>query len=151
MNFTKEECRYTNFHIENDKINFDGERGNLLVSVPFAADTPECIVEKLNGMVYQEINRHLDSLKGVSIWMPCNWKPCNLVLNAGMQIQVSEDGGSFPQYYIAITITDYLPELSVGTWIDKNISIDSETPGFRNEFMIYCRNKVEQVLFPARY
>lgn len=86
MNFTREECRYTNFHIENSRISFDGEGQDILVSVPFADDTPKCIVEKLNSMVYREINRHLESLEDTSVWLPCNWKPHNLVLNARMQI-----------------------------------------------------------------
>lgn len=150
MNFTREDCRYTNFHLENDKINFDGEGRELLVSVPFSDDTPECIVEKLNSMVYEEIRRHLKSLEGVSIWMPCNWKPCNLVLNARMQIQVCEGDRMEPQYYIVITITDYLPELCVGTWIDKAVDISSEALDFRGQFISYCRNKVDQVLFPVR-
>ena len=70
MNFTREECRYTNFHIENSRISFDGEGGDLLVSIPFADDTPQCIKEKLNSMIYQEISKHLKSLESVSIWMP---------------------------------------------------------------------------------
>ena len=151
MNFTREECRYTNFHIENSRISFDGEGGDLLVSIPFADDTPQCIKEKLNSMIYQEISKHLKSLESVSIWMPCNWKPCNLVLNARMQIQVNEDDGLAPQYDITITITDYLSELCVGTWIDKAVDISSEASDFREQFISYCHNKVEQALFPARY
>ena len=149
MGFSKEECKYTKFHIENHEVTFEGDSGEgVCVSVPFADDTPQCIKEKLNSIIYQELNRHLELAECAGIWLPCNWLPCNLMLNARMLTQYYNQNVLTTKYFISILITDLQPGMGAGTWIDQTIDICNETTEFLNEFKSYCRDKVEQVLFP---
>lgn len=142
MCFSKEDCVYTKFNIENHKIDFaDSGNGGILISIPFMDDTPYCIKDKINHIIYQEMNKYLKTVECMSI-------PCNLVLNARMQVQCCNDGGLVPQYYISIVITD-IPEINYGTWIEKTVNINSESIEFRNEFISYCRYQLDKVLFPV--
>lgn len=142
MSFSREECEYTKFNIENHKIEFDvsGEDG-ILISVPFADDTPQCIKDKLNDIIYQEMNKYLET-----VVEECMGMPCCLRLNARMQIQYS-DNEFAPHYYLSMVITD-IPEIAAGTWIDKDIEICSETFSFQNEFISYCQCQLNKILFP---
>lgn len=143
MLFNKEDCEYTKFNIENHKIGFavSGDDG-ILISIPFVDNTPQCIKDKLNDIIYQEMNKYLETVECMSM-------PCCLRLNASMQIQCHNDDEHDPQYYISMVITD-IPEIEAGTWIDKSINIHSETSKFRNEFVAYCQYQVNKLLFPIR-
>ena len=67
MSFSREDCKYTKFNIENHKIEFDvsGEHG-VLISIPFTDDTPQCIKDKLNDIIYQgmEYEFEIDAYSG---------------------------------------------------------------------------------------
>ncbi len=141
MSFSQEDCEYTKFNIENKKIEFSANEEGILISIPFADDTPQCVKDKLNDIIYQEMNKYLETVECMSM-------PCCLRLNASMQIQYS-DKESAPHYYLAMVITD-IPEIQAGTWIDKDINVLSETLGFQNEFIAYCQYKVNKILFPFR-
>lgn len=80
--FSKEECQYTNFRLENNKMEFDasGEHG-ILISIPFVNDTPQCIKDKLNSIIYQEMNKKPD----------IKYMPCGLLLCARMQVLCYND------------------------------------------------------------
>ena len=139
--FSKEDCEYTKFNIENHKITFNScDDETILISIPFTEDTPQCLKEKLNDIILQEMNKYLETVE-------CMWNPCNLVLNARMQVQSYNDEELNPQYYISITITDLMPEIGDGTWIDKTVNIFSESSKFINEFKSYCRYQINKVLF----
>lgn len=139
MSFTREDCEYTKFNIENHKIEFAADEDGILISIPFADDTPQCIKDKLNDIIYREMNKYLETVRCMSM-------PCNMRLNARMQIQCCNDE-SDPQYYLSMVITD-IPEMEAGTWIDESININSETSRFQNEFIAYCQYKVNETLFP---
>lgn len=141
MSFNREDCGYTKFNIENHKIEFVADEDGILISIPFADDTPQCIKDKLNDIIYQEMNKYLETLECMSM-------PCCLRLNARMQIQYSSNE-SESHYYLSMVITD-IPEIEAGTWIDKDIDIFSETSDFQNEFIAYCQYKVNKILFPFR-
>lgn len=143
MGFSREGCGYTKFNIENSKIEFSisGDNG-ILISIPFMDDTPQCIKDKLNDIIYQEMNKYLETVG-------CMPMPCCLRLNARMQVQCYNDGELDPQYYISMVITD-IPEIQAGTWIDKTVNIFSEISKFQNEFISYCQWQLDKVLFPFR-
>lgn len=141
MNFSREDCDYTKFNIENQKIRFEtsGEDG-VLISIPFMDDTPQWIKDKLNDIIYQEMNKYLETVECMSM-------PCCLRLNASMQVQCYNDEELDPSYYIAMVITD-IPEIQAGTWIEKTVNIFSETSKRRNEFISYCHYQLNKLLFP---
>ncbi len=141
MSFSREDCEYAKFNIENHKIEFAADEDGILISIPFADDTPRCIKDKLNDIIYREMNKYLETVECMSM-------PCNLRLNARMQIQCYNDE-SDPHYYLSMVITD-IPEIEAGTWIDKDIDIYSEASSFQNEFIPYCQYKVNRFLFPFR-
>ncbi len=141
MSFSREDCEYTKFNIENHKIEFAADEDGILISIPFADDTPRCIKDKLNDIIYREINKYLETVE----YMPM---PCNLRLNARMQIQYSNNE-SDSHYYLSMVITN-IPEIEAGTWIDKDIDICSEAFDFQNEFISYCQYQVNKILFPIR-
>lgn len=139
LSFSREECEYTKFNIENSKIEFDisGDNG-ILISIPFMDDTPQSIKNKLNDIIYQEMNKYLETVE------ECMYMPCYLKLNARIQIQYSNDGSN-PQYYISMVITD-IPEMESGTWIDKDVLVTSSSE-LHNETVAYCRYKLDKILF----
>lgn len=145
----KMQYNYTDFNIENHDITFEGNRDNdILISVPFESDTPQCIKEKLNGL----INKGMEEWERLGTWngilqqahMPV---PKDLLLNARMQINYDNESGV--QYYIAITITDFelKPDMS-GILIDKDV-VMSPTAELYNEFVAYCRYQLDKLLFPV--
>lgn len=139
MTFSREDCEYTKFNIENHKMEFSADEDGILISTPFAEDTPQCIKNKLNDIIYQEMNKYLETVECMSM-------PCNLRLNARMQVQYSNNELD-TRYYLSMVITD-IPEIQAGTWIDKDIDIFSEAVGFQNEFISYCQYQVNKILFP---
>lgn len=139
MSFSREDCEYTKFNIENHKMEFSSNEEGILISIPFASDTPQCIKDRLNDIIYQEMNKYLETVECMSM-------PCCLKLDARMQIQYSNKE-SAPHYYLSMVITD-IPEIQAGTWIDKSIDIFSETSDFQNEFITYFQYKVNKILFP---
>lgn len=143
MGFRREDCEYTKFNIENYKTEFalSGEDG-ILISVPFKEDTPQCIKDRLNGIIYQEMEEWLKTEPDMD--MP---EPEKLLLCARMQVLCHNDKELDSHYYISVVITDPI-EYYVD--IDKTVNIFSENTDFRNEFISYCRYKVDQVLFPVR-
>lgn len=143
MGFIREEFDYTKFNIENHKMDFaiSGEDG-VLISIPFTDDTPKCIKDKLNDIIYQEMNKCLETVE----YMPILRR---LMLNASMQVQCYNDEEFNPKYYIAIVVTE-IPEIDGGIWIEKTVNIFSETYRFRNEFISYCQYQVNKILFPVR-
>ena len=141
MSFSKEDCEYTKFNIESHKIEFSADENGILISIPFADDTPQCIKDRLNDIIYQEMNKYLETVECMSM-------PCCLRLNARMQIQYSNNEAE-PHYYLSIVITD-IPEIYAGTWIEKDVNIFSETSGFQNEFLTYCQYQLNSLLFPFR-
>lgn len=57
-NFTREECEYTNFIIEKTSITFSCDNNkNVLISIPITDDTPQCIKEKLNEVLWENMNK----------------------------------------------------------------------------------------------
>ncbi len=141
MSFNREDCEYTKFNIENRKMEFSADEDGILISIPFAEDTPQCIKDRLNDTIYQEMNKYLETVECMSM-------PCNLRLNARMQVQYSNKE-SDSHYYLSMVITD-IPEIQAETWIDKDIDISSETVGFLSEFISYCQYQVNKTLFPFR-
>lgn len=141
VSFSREDCDYTKFNIENQKIGFatSGEEG-VLISIPFMDDTPQWIKDKLNDIIYQEMNKYLETVRCMSM-------PCCLRLNASMQVQCHNDEELDPYYYISMVITD-IPEIQAGTWIEKTVNIFSETSKRRNEFISYCHYQLNKLLFP---
>lgn len=47
MSFNRDDCEYTKFNIENSTIEFVAAENGVLISVPFADDTPQCIKDRL--------------------------------------------------------------------------------------------------------
>lgn len=139
MSFSREDCQYTKFNIENHKMEFSADEDGILLSIPFAEDTPQCIKDRLNDSIYQEINKYLETIRYMSM-------PCNLRLNASMQVQYSNKEAD-THYYLSMVITN-IPEIEAEIWIDKSIDISSETVGFQNEFISYCQYQVNKMLFP---
>ena len=138
MSFNRDDCEYTKFNIENSTIEFVADESGVLISVPFGDDTPQCIKDRLNDIIYEEMNKYQQRVE-------CMPVPCCLRLNARMQIQYCYNVN--PQYYISVVITD-IPEIDAGIWIDRDMNIVSETSEIQNEFISYCRHKVKQILFP---
>ena len=141
MSFSREDCDYTNFNIENHKIEFSADEDGILISIPFADDTPRCIKDRLNDIIFQEMNKYLETVR-------CMSTPRYLRLNARMQIQYSNNE-SASHYYLSMVITN-IPEIEAGIWIDKDIDIFCEAPDFQNEFISYCQYQVNKTLFPFR-
>jgi len=145
MSFSREDCEYTKFNIENHKIGFaisGVDDDCILISIPFSDDTPQCIKDKLNDIIYQEINNYRKTVECMSF-------PCGLRLNASMRIQCHTGKEFDPQYYLSIIITDVL-KMETETWIEKSVNINSETSEFRNEFIPYCQYQVNKLLFPIK-
>ena len=72
MSFSREDCQYTKFNIENHKIEFSADEDGILISIPFAESTPQCIKDRLNDIIFHEMNKYLESLECMS--MPCCFK-----------------------------------------------------------------------------
>jgi len=143
MSFSREDCEYTKFNIENHKIEFDvsGENG-ILISIPFTDDTPQCIKDKLNDIIYQGMEEWSKTETDIDI--PKSEK---LLLCVRMQVLCHNDEELSPQYYISVVITDPI-EYCVD--IDKTVNIFSETSSFRNDFISYCQYQVNKILFPIK-
>ena len=140
---------YTDFNIENHNITFSGNsEDDILISVPFAGDTPKCVKEKLNDIISQCMDEweRLGTWDGIlqQSYMP---EPKELLLNARMQINYDHNLGV--RYYIAITITDFelKPDMT-GICIDKDVLV-SQSSELHNEFVAYCRYQLEKILFPV--
>lgn len=143
MGFSREDCEYTKFNIENHKIEFadSGEHG-VLISIPFADDTPQCIKDKLNDIIYQSMKEWSKTEPDMDI--PKSEK---LLLCVRMQVLCHNDKELSSQYYISVVITDPI-EYCID--IDKTVNIFSETSNFRNDFISYCQYQVNKILFPFR-
>ncbi len=138
---------YADFNIENHNITFGGNsEDDILISIPFARDTPQCIKEKLNDIISQCMDEwaRLGTWDGIleQAYMP---EPKDLLLNARMQINYGHNLGV--RYYIAITITDFelKPDMT-GICIDKDVLVDSPSELY-NEFVAYCRYQLDRLLF----
>lgn len=113
----------------------------VLISIPFADDTPHIIKNKLDEMIDQGINEWLEN----EILEGCMPTAENLLLNARMQINYCY--GEKPQYYIDVTITELFPEVGMGVEIDKTCNIQAEDSELWNEFVAYCRYQLDKILF----
>ena len=115
-----------------------------MISIPFADDVPQSIKDKLNELVCQGIDEWLsnDVIEG------CMPTAENLLLNARMQINYCYDGEN-PQYFIDVTITDLYPEIGMNIWIRKETDLKYEDSDFQNEFIAYCRYRLDKILFSA--
>ena len=140
---------YKDFNIENHNITFGGNsEDNVLISIPFAEDTPQCIKDRLNEIISQGMDEwaRIGTWDGIlqQAYMP---EPKDLLLNAGMQINYDHNLGV--QYYIAITITDFemKPDMT-GICIDKDALV-LPSSGLYNGFVAYCRYQLDKVLFPV--
>lgn len=141
------EFQYTDFNIENHNISFaDSGEDGVLISIPFADDTPQCIKDKLNEIISQGMDEwaRLGTWNGIlKGHMPV---PKDLLLNARMQINYDYELGV--QYYIAATITELRPDIT-GVWIDKDVLVTSSSE-LHNKVVSYCRYKLDKILFPSR-
>ena len=136
---------YTDFRMDNDGITFDGVMdGGVLISIPFADDTPKAIKNILYAMIRWNIDEWLrDNANNGYILVPGH-----LMLNARMQITYDSSGAS-PSYCIAMVITDFTEvKNQQEIWIDDTYNIQVETPELRMEFKKYCQQKLNKVLFP---
>ena len=136
---------YTDFRMDNDGITFDGVMdGGVLISIPFADDTPKAIKNILYAMIRWNIDEWLrDNANNGYILVPGH-----LMLNARMQITYDSRGAS-PSYCIAMVITDFTEvKNQQEIWIDDTYNIQVETPELRMEFKKYCQQKLNKVLFP---
>ena len=142
---------YSDFNIENHDITFgcDDEK-NVLISIPFADDTPQCIKDKLNEVINSGIEEWLrlrtygDGISTVN--MP---EPKDLLLNARIQINYDHELGV--QYYIAATMTELIPDKEEFL-IDKDVLVSPQisTPfELHSEVVSYCRYKLDKILFPS--
>lgn len=138
---------YTDFNIENHSITFGGSNENdILISVPFAEDTPQCVKDRLNEIISQG----MDEWAGLGTWdgilqqayMP---EPKDLLLNARMQISYDHNLGV--RYYIAITVADLevTPDMT-GICIDKD-DLMPPSSELHNEIVSYCRYQLDRLLF----
>lgn len=132
---------YKKFNIENHNITFSTDGEGVLISIPFADDTPHIIKNKLDEMIDQGINEWLEN----EILEGCMPTAENLLLNARMQINYCY--GEKPQYYIDVTITELFPEVGMGVEIDKTCNIQAEDSELWNEFVAYCRYQLDKILF----
>ena len=138
---------YTDFNIENHNITFSGNSENdILISIPFAGDTPQCVKDRLNDIFGQGMDEweRLGTWDGIleQAYMPT---PKDLLLNARMQINYDHNLGV--RYYIVITITDFeLNSDMTGICIDKDVLV-SQSSGLYNEFVAYCRYQLDRLLF----
>lgn len=141
--FTREECIYTNFIIEpKQTITFSGNKNsrNITISVPITEDTPQCIKDKLNEMLWESMNKYLESLG----YFDCMNRPCCCLLNARMQIIYDWELGV--QYYLAVEVKE---TIGYGeTYFDNHVLINTEDHELHNEFVSYCRYKLDKILFP---
>lgn len=141
-NFTREECEYTNFIIEKTSITFSCDNNkNVLISIPITDDTPQCIKEKLNEVLWENMNKFLDSLD----YFGCMNNPCNCLLSARMQ--VIYDGELGVQYYLAFKVQETVEDFE--TYFDNCVLISTEEYELHNEFVSYCRYKLDKILFPS--
>lgn len=140
------EFQYTDFNIENHNITFDDSgKDGVLISIPFADDTVQCIKDKLNEIISQGMDEwaRLGTWNGiVKGYMPA---PKDLLLNARMQIRYDRELGV--QYYIVATITELIPDVKE-IWIDKEVLVTSSSE-LHNEVVSYCRYKLDKILFPS--
>lgn len=138
---------YTDFNIENHNITFSGNSENdVLISIPFAEDTPQCVKDKLNEIISYGMDEwaRLGTWDGIleQAYMPT---PKDLLLNARMQISYGNDLGV--RYYIAITITDFeFKSDMTGICIDKDVLVNSSSELY-NAFVPYCRYQLDKHLF----
>ena len=146
---TDRQYNYTDFNIENHNITFgSNNEEDILISIPFADDTPQCIKDKLNKVIGQGMDEweRLGTWDGIlqQAYMP---EPKDLLLNARMQISYGNDLGV--RYYIAITITDFEFKSDMsGICIDKDVLVPPSSELY-NEFISYCKYQLVKLLFPV--
>lgn len=135
--------KYKDFNIENHNITFDTDGEGVLISFPFRDGVPDDIKNKLNEIINQGISEWLlnDVVEG------CMPTAENLLINARMQINFCY--GKEPEYYIAVTITDLYPEIGMNIWIEQTYTIHSKKAKLRNDFIEYCRQELDKILFPV--
>ena len=134
--------KYTDFNIENHNIVFATDGDGVLISIPFADDTPVRIKNKLNDVINQAVDEWLEN----NIVVGCIPTAENLLLNARMQINYCNS--KRPQYYIDVLITDLCMPFGGNLWIDGTCDVLSEAFDLREEFVTYCRNQLNNILFP---
>ena len=93
MSFSREDCQYTKFNIENHKIEFSADEDGILISIPFAESTPQCIKDRLNDIIFHEMNKYLESLECMSM-------PCCLRLNARMRLRNKSKSNNCTKLYL---------------------------------------------------
>lgn len=138
--------QYTDFNIDNHNIIFgcDSEK-NVIISIPFADDTPQCIKDKLNEIISEGMNEWAKGGTWNGILQGYMPFPNELLLNARIQIRYDYELGV--QYYIAATITELIPDIT-GIWIDKDVLVSSPSE-LHYELVAYCRYKLDKILFPS--
>ena len=141
--FTREECTYTNFIIEpKQTITFSGDKNSrdITISVPITEDTPQCIKNKLNDVLWENMNKYLEGLD----YFSCMNRPCHCLLNARMEIIYDWELGV--QYYLAFKVQETVGDFSI--YFDNRVLINTEEHELHNEFVSYCRYKLDKILFP---
>ena len=142
--FTREECIYNNFIIKpKQTITFLGDENSrdITISVPIKEDTPQCIKDKLNEVLWENMNKYMDGLG----YFGCMYKPCNCLLNARMEIIYDWELGV--QYYLVFEVKEaegYYRD----TYFDNRVLVSTEEHELYNEFVAYCRYKLDKILFP---
>lgn len=139
---------YTDFRMDNGGITFDDGTpdGGVLISIPFADDTPKAIKDILNTMIRWNIDVYLRD----KVADGCILEPGHLMLNARLQI-IYNSSELAPSYYITMVITNFaMVKNQQEVWIDDTYNIPVEMPELLMEFKKYCQQKLDEVLFPGR-
>ena len=133
--------KYKDFNIENHSITFDTDGDGVLISIPFMDSTPDILKNKLDELINWQLEEWLSN----NIIEGCMPTAENLLLNARMLINYCY--GKEPKYYIDAIITDLYSEIGMDVWVKGTCDIQSEVSELRNEFITYCRNELDKVLF----
>lgn len=133
--------KYKDFNIENNSITFDTDGDGVLISIPFMDSTPDILKNKLDEIINWQLEEWLSN----NMIEGCMPTAENLLLNARMLINYRY--GKEPKYYIDAIITDLYSEIGLDVWVKGTCDIQSEVSELRNEFIAYCRNELDKLLF----
>ena len=141
--YSREECEYTKFVIEpREMITFSGNKNSkdITILIPITDDTPQCIKNRLNEVLWENMNNYFESLG----YFDCMDNPCCCLLTARMEIIYDWELGV--QYYLTFKVQETVGDLNV--YFDSHVLISEVEPELHNEFASYCKYKLDKILFP---
>lgn len=138
---TELKYKYADFIVEPRKVllEFTAKDGILIV-VPHAYDTPECVKERLDQIINYEFSEYLSNNES------CMLCPKDFKLDADLVLENDKETGT--QYFLSIIINDFMAKRAEDEiFIHKNYIITKDDGAVYGAMKLYFQNYVNNTLF----